>query len=76
MVLAMSDTEPVGRPMYDLLGDLDAYMQEVLRTSAEEVGERVDAEVRVAMEEDGNRVVLFYAERLQDITSRMEEYVL
>lgn len=68
------DKEPVGRYYYDLMGDLGAFWQLQTTMGIKELMDLVTEEIKTAMDEEGNRVVLWYAERLSHLTAQMEEW--
>lgn len=68
------EEEPVGRPMYDLLSDPLAVVQTIDMLGGEEFDRRIKEEIRQAMEEVGVGVVLWYGEKMGDVTARLEEF--
>lgn len=70
----MADPKPDGRPMYDLMADWKQTLVYITAVGGEEWERQITAEIRQAMDELGVRVVLWYAERMQDVTAMMEEH--
>lgn len=70
------DREPVGRPIYDLMGDHRTFMAAWCDVGAEKMAAMMEDEIRTAMEEDGVRVALFYAERMQDLSAVLGEFTV
>ena len=75
----MADTpEPFGRPLYEMLSCSDAKDQVVAlitEIGGEEFDRRMKAEIREAMDEMGVRVVLWYGERMDNVSAVMEEFL-
>lgn len=65
--------EPVDRPFYKLMGDPLETAARIAALGADEFHRQVDAEIRLAMSETGARAALWYSQRMQDVTARMEE---
>lgn len=71
----MMTVEPVGRPMYDMLANMREVIAFVETFGGDEFDRRVNGEIREAMDAYGVRVVLWYAERMDNVTAVMEEFV-
>lgn len=70
----MMTVEPVGRPMYDMLADMRETLAFIDTVGGDEFERRIQAEIREAMDAHGVRVVLWYAERMDNVTAVMEEF--
>lgn len=70
----MMTTEPVGLPMYDLLADMREVLAFIEVVGGDEFERRVQDEIRGAMDEHGVRVVLWYAERMDNVSAVMGEF--
>lgn len=67
-------SEPVGLPMYDLMERAEGVWAFLAEFGGDEFERRVTDEIREQMGARGNRVVLWYAERMQDVSAVMEEF--
>jgi hypothetical protein len=68
------DPKPDGRPMYDMMVSWQAVAAFVTEHGGAEFERRLHDEVREAMDDLGVRVVLWYGERMDNISAQMEEW--
>jgi hypothetical protein len=61
-------------PLYNMLCDYKTFMVAMFTVGIDSLMEDVETEIREAMDKLGVRVVLFYAEKLQDVGALMEEW--
>lgn len=68
------DPKPEGRPMYELLGNAGATLTFIEENGGAVFEQALKDEIREAMNDLGVRVVLWYGERMDDVSSVWAEF--